>query len=97
VLSTDGGTRIAQALGENQVIMLRSHGLLSTGTSVAETISAFVTLERVTEALMKAPTATPISHESARIARDDLLSKRSQELSFEFLVQRHVGDPSVVG
>jgi len=69
VLSTDGGTRIAQALGENQVIMLRSHGLLSTGTSVAETISAFVTLERVTEALMKAPTATPISHESAPTSR----------------------------
>ena len=97
VLSSAGGERIAQALGQNQVVLLRSHGLLSTGTSVAETISAFVTLERVTEALMKAPNATPISTEAAIIARDDLLGQRSQELSFEFLVQRHVGDPAVVG
>jgi len=97
VLGTDGGERIATAMGDAQAVLLRSHGLLTTGTSVAETIAAFVTLERVTEALMKAPNATPISDESACIARDDLLSKRSQELSFEFLVQRHVGDPSVVG
>ena len=97
VLSTDGGTRIAQAMGSAQAMLLRSHGLLTTGTSVAQTIAAFVTLERVTEAHMKAPAATPISAESARIARDDLLNQRSQELSFDFLVQRHVGDPSVVG
>lgn len=97
VLSPAGGERIAEALGDNQVVLLRSHGLLSTGASVAETIAAFVTLERVTEAHMKAPDATPISAESARVARDDLIGQRSQELSFEFLVQRHVGDPAVVG
>ena len=78
-------------------MLLRSHGLLTTGTSVAETIAAFVTLERVTEAHMKVPDAEPISEESARIAREDLLGKRAQELAFQFLVQRHVGDPSVVG
>jgi ribulose-5-phosphate 4-epimerase/fuculose-1-phosphate aldolase len=97
VLGLAGGERIADAMGDAQAVLLRSHGLLTTGTSVAETIAAFVTLERVTEAHMKAPNATPISDQAARIARDDLLSKRSQELAFEFLVQRHVGDPSVVG
>lgn len=97
VLSTAGGERIAQALGPNQVVLLRSHGLLSTGASVAETIAAFVTLERVTEAHMKAPDASPISVEAARIARDDLLAHGAQALSFEYLVQRHVGDRSVVG
>ena len=49
---------------------------------VAETIAAFVTLERVTEAHMKVPDAEPISEESARIAREDLLGKRAQELAF---------------
>jgi len=97
VLGTAGGDRIATAMGTTNAVLLRSHGLLTTGTSVAQTIAAFVTLERVTEAHMKVPDAIPISHESAVIARDDLASKRSLELAFEFLVQRHVGDASVVG
>ena len=97
VRSADCGARIATAMGSTNAVLLRCHGLLTTGTSVAETIAAFVTLERVTEALMKAPDAKPISHEAAIVARDDLFDHRAQELSFEFLVQRHVGDPSVVG
>ena len=92
-----GGARIAEALGSNQVALLRSHGLLTVGPSVGETIAAFVTLERVTEAHMKAPDATPISDKAAGEARDDLLGVRAQAVSFEFLVQRHVGDRSVVG
>ncbi len=97
ILNRNGGERIARALGDAQVGMLRSHGLISTGRSVGETIAAFVTLERVTEALMKAPDASPISDEAAVIARDDLVNYRSLEMAFGFLVQRHVGDPSVVG
>ena len=97
ILNRNGGERIAEALGDKQVGMLRSHGLISTGTSVAETIAAFVTLERVTEALMKVPDANPISDAAATIARDDLVKSRSLELAFQFLVSRHVGDPSVVG
>jgi len=97
VLGVAGGERIAEALGSNQAVLLRNHGLLTTGSSVAGTIAAFVTLERVTEALMKAPDAAPISDNAARVARNDLLGGGAQEASFEFLVQRHVGDPSVVG
>lgn len=97
ILNRNGGERIAEALGDAQVGILRSHGLISTGRSVAETIAAFVTFERVTEALMKAPDATPISDDDALIARNDLVNYRSLEMAFGFLVQRHVGDPSVVG
>ncbi len=97
ILSRKGGERIAAALGDNQVGILRSHGLLSTGSSVGETIAAFVVLERVTEALMKAPDAKPISDAAAAIARDDLVNYRSLEMAFDFLVSRHVGDPTVVG
>jgi ribulose-5-phosphate 4-epimerase/fuculose-1-phosphate aldolase len=96
ILNRNGGERIADALGDKQVGMLRSHGLISTGNSVGETIAAFVTLERVTEALMKTPDAKPISDASAIVARDDLVNYRSLELAFEFLVSRHIGDPSVV-
>lgn len=97
VLGLDGGRRIAEAAGSNDAVLLRSHGLLTTGPSVASTIASFVTLERVCEAHMKVPDATPISDDAARIAKEDLGGMRSLELAFEFLVQRHVGDPSVVG
>ncbi len=96
ILNRHGGERIAEALGDRMVLLLRSHGLLSTGTSVAQTIAAFVTLERVTEVLMKAPLAEPISDAAAVIARDDLARMRSLEGAFGFLVDRHVGDASVV-
>lgn len=96
VLNRDGGVRIAEALGDKTVGLLRNHGLISTGPSVGEAIAAFVTLERVTEALMKCPDAAPISDEAAVIARDDLERMRAFEVSFQFLVSRHVGDASVV-
>lgn len=97
ILNRHGGERIAEALGDKQVALLRSHGLLTTGSSVGETIAAFVTLERTCEALMKCRDAEAISDEAARIARDDLANARSLELAFQFLVSRHVGDAHVVG
>lgn len=97
VLNRDGGVRIAHALGEKTVGLLRNHGLISTGPSVGEAIAAFVTVERVCEALMKSPDAEPISDAAAIIARDDLERMRAFEVSFQFLVSRHVGDARVVG
>lgn len=97
ILNRQGGERIAESLGSNTVALLKCHGLLSTGSSVGEAIAAFVTLERVCEALMKAPNAPAISDSAAVAARDDLASARSLEAAFGFLVARHVGDPSVVG
>lgn len=96
ILNRHGGERIAEALGDKQVGILRSHGLISTGPTVAETIAAFVTLERVTEALMKAPEASPISDVAAAFARDDLVNYRSLATAFDFLVSRHVGDVAAV-
>lgn len=96
ILNRNGGERIAEALGDKQVGILRNHGLIATGPSVAETISSFVTLERVTEALMKVPDAKPISDIAAAIARDDLVNYRTLEIAFQFLVWRHLGDASVV-
>ena len=97
VLGTAGGARIAESLGDNRAVLLRSHGLLTACASVGETIAAFVVLERVCEALMKAPEAKGISDEAARIAREDLYRHRALDTAFDFLVSRHVGDPAVVG
>lgn len=96
ILGRSGGERIAQALGQNRAAILRNHGLLTVGSSVAESIAAFVTLERVAEVHMKAAAAKPISPAAAETAKADLAEDRSLETAFEFLVKRHVGDRSVV-
>lgn len=97
VMSIDCGKRIAAALGANRAVILANHGLLTTGVSMAETIAAFVTMERVAEATMKATAAQPISAESALRAKADLGPARSLEAGFEYLVSRYVPDVSVVG
>ena len=97
VLSLDGGKRIAAALGSNRAVILANHGLLTGGATVAECVAAFVTMERVAEAMVKATGAVPISAESALRAKDDLGPERSLTSSFDYLVARHVPDPTVVG
>jgi ribulose-5-phosphate 4-epimerase/fuculose-1-phosphate aldolase len=52
VQSTDGGERIAKALGQNRAIILRNHGLLTVGDSVAESVGSFVQMERVADGLV---------------------------------------------
>ncbi|MEM8922758.1 MAG: class II aldolase/adducin family protein [Actinomycetota bacterium] len=96
VFGVDGGKRIAAALGDNRAVILANHGILTVGASVAEAVASFVTMDRVAEAHLKAPDAVPISNESAAAAKADLGPERSLLSGFDFLVARHVGDPSVV-
>lgn len=96
VQDTDGGRRIAEALGPNRAVILANHGLLTVGESVAESVGSFVLLERVCEAQMKARDAKPISAEAARYAKADLIRYGAGRIPFQSLVARHVGDPSVV-
>ena len=49
------------------------------------------------KALMKAPDATPIGEASARLAHDDMMGHFPFEGGFDYLVSRHIGDPTVVG
>jgi ribulose-5-phosphate 4-epimerase/fuculose-1-phosphate aldolase len=46
VLDLAEGKRIAQALGENKAVILRNHGLLTVGGSVAEAAWWFVSMDR---------------------------------------------------
>ena len=96
VQSVDAGKRIAGALGRNRAIILRNHGLLTVGDSVAEAVGSFVQMERVAEAHMKAREAVPISAEAARFAKADLVRYGAGKVAFAAMVARHVGDPSVV-
>jgi ribulose-5-phosphate 4-epimerase/fuculose-1-phosphate aldolase len=96
VQSTDGGKRIALALGANRAIILRNHGLLTVGPRVDESVGSFVHMERVAEAHMKARDAKPISAEAARYAKADLVSYGAGRVAFRSLVSRHIGDPNVV-
>lgn len=90
VQDIDGGRRIALALGNNSAVILRNHGLLTVGASVAEAVGLFVLLERSAEAHMKARHAKPISAQAARYAREDLM-RIGAASSFQALVERHVG------
>jgi ribulose-5-phosphate 4-epimerase/fuculose-1-phosphate aldolase len=96
IQSVDGGKRIAEALGANRAVILRNHGLLTVGESVAEAVGSFVHMERVAEVHMKAREAKPISPAAARYAKADLVRHGSGRIAFGSLVARHVGDPLVV-
>lgn len=96
IQSTTAGRRIADALGDTRAVILRNHGLLTVGDSVAEAVGSFVHMERVAEAHMKARDARPISPEAARFAQADLVKYGAGRVAFYNLVSRHLGDPSVV-
>jgi ribulose-5-phosphate 4-epimerase/fuculose-1-phosphate aldolase len=96
VRSTEGGARIAAALGDKHAIILRNHGLLTVSDRVDDAVGRFVLMERVAESHMKARDAKPISGEAARAARDDLLRLGVGRSAFQTLVARHVGNPSIV-
>jgi ribulose-5-phosphate 4-epimerase/fuculose-1-phosphate aldolase len=97
VQDTEGGRRIAEALGQNRAVILANHGLLTVGGTVAESVGSFVLMERVCEAHMKARDAKPISAEAARYAKGDLIKYGAGRPAFYALIDRHVGDPAVVG
>ncbi|MFT7090827.1 MAG: ribulose-5-phosphate 4-epimerase/fuculose-1-phosphate aldolase [Candidatus Azotimanducaceae bacterium] len=96
VQSVEAGQRIADALGPNRAIILRNHGLLSVGDSVAEAVGGFVMMERVAESHMKARNPQPISAEAARFARDDLVKLGIGRSAFAALTRRHIGNPDIV-
>lgn len=90
VQSLDAGARIAQSMGRNNALILRSHGLLAVGASVASAVARFVLMERAAEAQLKSPDSKPISADAARFAKADLVGEEHLRKTFEFLA-RHYG------
>jgi len=96
VLTIDGGKRIAAALGDHKLVILRNHGLLTVGHSVEEAVGWFVMAERVGEVHVKAPNGRPISDEAAAVAASTLAAPEVGWRVFQWLQRTVVPDPSVV-
>jgi ribulose-5-phosphate 4-epimerase/fuculose-1-phosphate aldolase len=96
VQSTDGGKRIAAALGDGHGVILRNHGLLSVGGSVDEAIGWFVMMERVAEVHVKAHRPQPISDEAARASARVMADPHQGWHAFNWALRARVPDPSVV-
>ncbi len=96
VQSLQAGQRIADALGQTRAIILRNHGLLTVGDSVAEAVGGFVLMERVAEVHMKVRNPKPISADAARFAQQDLTRFGIGRNAFQWLVKRHIEDFSIV-
>lgn len=92
VLSTEGGKRIAVALGDHSHVILANHGLLTTGRSAAEAVAWHVEMERAAEIAMKARHPVALSAEASRIARDDLVRPSSGWIIYQYLVRRHLAE-----
>jgi ribulose-5-phosphate 4-epimerase/fuculose-1-phosphate aldolase len=96
IQSVEAGQRIADSLGKTRAIILRNHGLLTVGDSVAEAVGSFVLMERVAESHMKVQNPRPISAAAARFARKDLTRHGIGKATFDSLIARHIGDFSTV-
>jgi ribulose-5-phosphate 4-epimerase/fuculose-1-phosphate aldolase len=96
VLSTDGGKRIAAALGDRKFCILRNHGLLTVAPTVEGAVGFFVMAERVAEVHVKAPAAMAISDESAAVAARTLAPADVGWRLFQWLAKDLVPDLTVV-
>src|SRR5262249_13607851 len=96
IRSTDGGKRIAAAIGGAKAVILRNHGLLTVGTTVASCVGLFIAMERVAEVHMKSPDAVPIGHEAASTAAASLGQEAMGWHGFQYLVRTYIDDPTVV-
>lgn len=94
--STDGGYRIAEAMGANTLVILRNHGLLTGGLSPAEAVGWFVIAERVAEVHVKAPNGKPISDEMAKHIAVSFEEPAMGWRTWQWLARDLVPDPSVV-
>lgn len=97
ILSTEGGGRIATAIGANHLCFLRNHGLLTAADSVEGAVARFVLAERVAEVHLKAGVAgRPISETGAKRTALEYASGNVPWHAFQFLVRDVIPDPTVV-
>ncbi len=85
VHDTSEGDRIGESLGNNKMVILRNHGLLTVGASVDAAAWWFITAERTCQAQLLAMSAGPtisIEHDSAIAARDQIGSELAGAFSF---------------
>lgn len=85
VNETAEGARIAEALGDKKMVILRNHGLLTVGHTVDAAAWWFITAERTCQSQLAAMSAgKPISidHEHASLTREQVGSELAGQFSF---------------
>ncbi len=97
VMSYECGKGIAEAMGGTRLCMLRNHGPLTVGRSVAEAVGFFVMADRAAEVHVKAPEAVAISDEMAKSMAEWAELPEVGWASFQYLVRTVIPDPTVVG
>jgi ribulose-5-phosphate 4-epimerase/fuculose-1-phosphate aldolase len=88
VMEKSEGERIATRLGQRRAVVLRHHGLLTVGRSVAETAWWFITMDRACQMQLLADAAgTPrrMSDEEVRLARRQFGSANLARNNFKIL------------
>ena len=86
VLATEEGDRIAKALGGAKAVIMRNHGLLTTGLSVDEAVWWFVTMDRSCQAQLLAEAAgkpVVIDRENALLTRGQIGSHEAGWFQFQ--------------
>jgi ribulose-5-phosphate 4-epimerase/fuculose-1-phosphate aldolase len=96
IRSTDGGKRIAAAMGGARAVILRNHGLLTVGTTIDAAVGYFLLMERSAEVQVKAVGAQSISAGSARVVREDFDEIAAWQV-FQWAQRTHVPDAGAVG
>jgi ribulose-5-phosphate 4-epimerase/fuculose-1-phosphate aldolase len=91
IRSTDGGKRIAAAIGGTRAVVLRNHGLLTVGASVDAAVGYFLLMERSAEVQVKAAGAQSISADAARRAHEDFDEVAAWQV-FQWALRTHVRD-----
>jgi ribulose-5-phosphate 4-epimerase/fuculose-1-phosphate aldolase len=96
VQTTEGGEAIAKAMGDNKLVFLRNHGLLTADTTPGGAVGWFVQAERAAETHIKASTSKPISEVAAKTAAEAMAEPTLGWRIFQWLARDLVPDPSVV-
>jgi len=89
--STDGGKRIAAAIGDTRAAILRNHGLLTVAGSVDAAVGFFLLMERCAEVQVKARDAKPVGAQAARRVHD-MLDEREAWQVFQWAQRTYVPD-----
>lgn len=96
VQTTDGGRRIAAALGDTKLVTLRNHGLLTVGADVDQAMGWYLMAERVAEVHVKAPRPRPISRDDADRCAATIRSPGQGWRVFNWAIRARIPDPTVV-
>lgn len=91
--STDGGKRIAAAIGDARAAILRNHGLLTVAGSIDAAVGYFLLMERSAEVQVKARDAKPVGAPAARRVHD-MYDEREAWQVFQWAQRTYVPDAS---